>query len=314
MIIFKRTAELTSWVEKQRVFKKSIGFVPTMGALHAGHISLITISKSSNQSTVCSIFINPTQFNDPADFEKYPVTLESDIALLERAGVDVLFLPPVPELYPTGTTGLEHYDLGRLETLLEGKYRPGHFQGVCQVMSRLLRTVRPDHLYMGQKDYQQCMVVDRLINGIALPVRLHKCPIVREPDGLAMSSRNLRLSPTQRLNATAIYKALIAIQMGWRSGATPKEGLVAARTNDLQNAGFKVDYIEIADAGTLEPIGIGPRGVSSGPESVGIRPGAVIDEPQPVSTETGAVSTETGAVALIAAFQGEIRLIDNLIL
>src|ERR1700691_4943551 len=193
MILFKRSAHLYRWLNHETVSGKSIGFVPTMGALHEGHISLITISKKETDITVCSIFVNPTQFNDPRDFQKYPITLEKDIALLEQAGTDVLFLPEVEEIYPKGTSGLEHYDLGRIETLLEGQYRPGHFQGVCQVMRRLLDVVRPDDLFMGQKDYQQCMVLQRLLELRGMPTRLHRCPILREPDGLAMSSRNMGL-------------------------------------------------------------------------------------------------------------------------
>ncbi len=212
MILFRRSDDLSKWLNQETASGKSIGFVPTMGALHAGHISLITISKKETDITVCSIFVNPTQFNDPKDFQKYPITLEKDIALLEAAGVDILFLPGVSELYPTGTANLEHYDLGQLENLLEGKYRPGHFQGVCQVMYRLLHLVRPDHLFMGQKDYQQCMVVQRLLTLLGLPIQLHRCPIIREADGLAMSSRNQRLSPAQRANATAIYRALLLLK------------------------------------------------------------------------------------------------------
>src|ERR1700687_3303159 len=146
MILLKKADDLGQWLKKQRSGGKSIGFVPTLGALHAGHISLIDISKKRTEITVCSIFINPTQFNDPKDFQKYPVTIEKDIYLLEKAGTDVLLLPEASALYPGGTTSLEKYDLGPLETILEGKYRPGHFQGVCQVMRRLLDLVRPDHL------------------------------------------------------------------------------------------------------------------------------------------------------------------------
>ena len=142
---------------------KTIGFVPTMGALHAGHISLIKASKNENPITVCSIFVNPTQFNDPKDFEKYPVTIEKDIDMLKEAGCDVLFLPSVEEMYPEGIVTENHYDLGYLETILEGKFRPGHFQGVCMVMQRLLKIVSRIDLYLGQKDYQQCMVIKRLI-------------------------------------------------------------------------------------------------------------------------------------------------------
>ncbi|MBS1660618.1 MAG: pantoate--beta-alanine ligase [Bacteroidetes bacterium] len=264
MILFKKTADLHRWLDQQKASGKAIGFVPTMGALHEGHISLINISKTTCPFTVCSIFVNPTQFNDPKDFQKYPITLEKDIILLEKAGTDVLFLPEVAEMYPDGTNNLEKYDLGRLETILEGKFRPGHFQGVCQVMRRLLQLVQPDDLFMGSKDYQQCMVVQRLIQLMSWPIHLHRCPIVREPDGLAMSSRNLRLSPDERQRATAIYRALKDLPNAQKI---------------LTDAQFKIDYIETADAETLEP---------SPPKK--------------------------GAVALIAAFQGEIRLIDNMIL
>jgi pantoate--beta-alanine ligase len=279
MILFKRAGDLTRWLDQQRNSGKSIGFVPTLGALHAGHISLIAISKKSAGVTVCSIFVNPTQFNDPRDFQKYPITLEKDIALLEQSGTDVLFLPETDEVYPDGTSGLERYDLGHIETLLEGRYRPGHFQGVCQVMRRLLDVVRPDDLFMGQKDYQQCMVVERLLELRGMPTRLHRCPILREPDGLAMSSRNIRLTPEQRQKATAIYKALQSIREGW-VGAEPVSALITAATRSLETAGFRVDYVSIADATTLEPLD----------------------------------SRLDRAVALIAAFMGEVRLIDNMAL
>jgi len=279
MIIYKKAADLAALLEKQRSPGQSIGFVPTMGALHEGHISLIAISKAHTNLTVCSVFVNPTQFNDPADFKKYPITLEKDISMLEKAGVDVLFLPEVAEMYPNGTRGLETYDLGPLESLLEGKFRPGHFQGVCQVMRRLLEMVRPDQLFMGSKDYQQCMVVQRLLSLMGLPTVLHRCPIIREADGLAMSSRNLRLNAPQRANATAIYRALSGIKAGF--GAQPVPVLVENAIRILEAADFRVDYISIADATTLEPL-----------------PG-----PSP-----------SGAVALIAAFLGDVRLIDNMVL
>src|ERR1700744_1097270 len=154
MILFKKTGDLNRYLDQQRISGATIGFVPTLGALHAGHISLIDISKKTTTLTVCSIFVNPTQFNDPNDFQKYPITIEKDIILLEKAGTDVLFLPEASEIYPGGTKGLEHYDLGALETLLEGEFRPGHFQGVWQVTQRLLNIVRPDDLFMGSKEYQ----------------------------------------------------------------------------------------------------------------------------------------------------------------
>jgi pantoate--beta-alanine ligase len=298
MILFKRAGDLTRWLDQQRLSGKSIGFVPTMGALHTGHISLIAISKKSAGVTVCSIFVNPTQFNDPRDFQKYPVTLEKDIALLEQTGTDVLFLPEVDQVYPDGTSGLERYDLGRIETLLEGQYRPGHFQGVCQVMRRLLDVVRPDDLFMGQKDYQQCMVVQRLLELRCMPTRLHRCPILRQPDGLAMSSRNMRLTPEQRQKATAIYKALQSIREGW-VGAEPVSALITAATRSLETAGFRVDYVSIADATTLEPLDS-----RSGPAA------------SLASASTSPTTTDSPhrAVALIAAFLGEVRLIDNMVL
>ena len=279
MIIFKRANDLSGWLKRERHAAKSIGFVPTMGALHAGHISLITISKSKADWTVCSIFVNPTQFNDPKDYQKYPVTLENDIAMLEAAGVDILFLPAAAELYPTGTTDLEHYDLGTLETLLEGKFRPGHFQGVCQVMNRLLTIVRPHYLLMGQKDYQQCMVVRRLLTLMELDTTLIPCPIVRESDGLAMSSRNLRLDPVERANAAAIYRALLLLHKEFHIGSATA---LATADTMLKQANFKIDYISVANSTTLEPVSDRTAG-------------------HPI-------------IALIAAFQGEVRLIDNMIL
>jgi len=258
-----------------------------MGALHAGHISLIDISKGATDTTVCSIFVNPTQFNDPKDFQKYPITIENDIFLLEQAGVDVLYLPEVPDIYPNGTKDLEIYDLGSLESLLEGAFRPGHFQGVCQVMRRLLEAVLPDQLFMGQKDYQQCMVVHRLLEIIGLPTRLVPCPIIREKDGLAMSSRNMRLSEDQRRTAVTIYQTLMGIKEGWQKGEKTVS-LIQSATTLLERNGFRVDYVSIANPLTLEPV------------------------PGTISAPSG--QARPSAVALVAAFLGEIRLIDNMTL
>ena len=290
MILFKRAGDLDRWLEQHRNSDRTIGFVPTLGALHNGHISLIDISKKSTSITVCSIFVNPTQFNDPKDFQKYPVTLEKDIALLEAAGTDALFLPGVTDMYPGGTSQLETYELGRIERILEGKYRPGHFQGVCQVMRRLLDLVRPDDLFMGRKDYQQCMVVQRLLEIMGIATVLHRCPILREEDGLAMSSRNLRLAPVERQNALAIYQALLGMKEGWKDGATVSR-LTGQAREILEKADFRVDYVEIADGETLEPLGDGAVAIGG--------------------TEDGEAKE---VVALIAAFQGEVRLIDNMTL
>ncbi|MFN8290621.1 MAG: pantoate--beta-alanine ligase [Chitinophagaceae bacterium] len=280
MILFKKINDLRNYLDSQRKIGNKIGFVPTMGALHDGHLSLITGSKKENQVTVCSIFVNPAQFNDPKDFEKYPITTDRDIALLEPAGCEVLFLPSVTEIYPAGPGGGQHYDLGYLETLLEGKYRPGHFQGVCKVVHRLLDIVRPDNLYLGQKDYQQCMVISRLleITGLGRHTTIHICPTLREKDGLAMSSRNMRLNETERKQAVTIYQCLQHIKTSLKPGHTTS--LILEATQTLEKAGFKPDYVAIADAFTLEPV-------------------EHWDGRQDI-------------VALIAAYLNEVRLIDNL--
>jgi pantoate--beta-alanine ligase len=284
MLLFKRGNELAGYLRGQRSKGVTIGFVPTMGALHAGHLSLIGQSRSTAQSTVCSIFVNPTQFNDPKDFQKYPVTLEQDLYLLEKAGVNIVYLPDVDEIYPAGMEGLERYELGNLETILEGKYRPGHFQGVCQAVKRLMDKVIPDRLFMGQKDYQQCLVVRRLLELTGSATVLCTCPIVREPDGLAMSSRNLRLSDEQRKKAPAIHGSLSWLK---ENAHGKKGGLPAVQDIDharemLTNEGFRIDYLEIADANGLGPLGSG--------------------------------EADGKAIALVAAFLGEIRLIDNIFL
>ncbi len=280
MILFKRSEDLRFWLLNRRNAGSITGFVPTMGALHDGHMQLIRACRSATDICICSIFVNPVQFNDRADFEKYPISLEKDIDMLEKAGTDIIFLPSVNEIYPDGEKELETYDLGGLENILEGRYRPGHFQGVCQVMSRLLGLIKPDHLFMGQKDYQQCLVVQRLIQILQVPVQFHIVPTIREADGLAQSSRNRRLTPEQRRNAVAISQALNEIQGKLGAGdAAPVLGLAKEK---LDKALFKTDYISVARASDL----------------------------QPIQTWDG----KEKAVALIAAFQGDIRLIDNILL
>src|SRR5438270_8267338 len=204
MIIFKRAVDLEHYLFEQKRSGRNIGFVPTMGALHKGHLSLISRAGKSGL-VVCSIFVNPTQFNDPEDFKNYPVNIENDMELLVQSGCDVLFLPSVEEIYPAGFSK-KHYDLGPIEFVLEGAHRPGHFQGVCQVVDRLLQIVQPDDLFTGQKDYQQCMVIRKLISLVGMEdrVNLVVVPTVREKDGLAMSSRNLRLNEEQRKKAPLV--------------------------------------------------------------------------------------------------------------
>ena len=282
MIIFKKPDALHKFLETNRHTKKKIGFVPTMGALHAGHISLVEAAKKDNDLVVCSVFVNPTQFNDPEDFKKYPTTPEKDILLFESAGCDTLFIPAVKDIYPGGTGTLNHYDLGFLETVLEGKFRPSHFQGVCQVVHRLLEIVLPDNLYLGQKDYQQCMVIQRLIGltGLDTKIKVNICPTLREPDGLAMSSRNTRLLADDRKKATTISAALRYIKKNLKQGNL--SAIKGSAQQMLLENGFKIDYVEIADATTLELI--------------------------------GSWDGQRKIVALAAAFLGNVRLIDNMVL
>jgi pantoate--beta-alanine ligase len=280
MILFKTIAALLACIAEKKKNGNTIGFVPTMGALHAGHISLINNSKKENSLTVCSIFVNPTQFNQSADFEKYPITIEKDIDMLEKNGCDVLFLPPVQEIYPGGITHQPHYDLGYLETVLEGKYRPGHFQGVCQVVHRLLDIVQPHNLYLGQKDYQQCMVIKKLIELAHLKTNVIICATLREKDGLAMSSRNMRLNEQETKMAVKISETLLFIKKEIKPGYM--ENLKERAIQYLSAENFKVDYVEIAHAGNLAL----------------------------VKNWDG----KQKLVALAAAYLNEVRLIDNMLL
>lgn len=209
VIVLKKSTDLTAYLSTIRQKGIKVGFVPTMGALHNGHISLIDLSKQRGCFTICSIFINPIQFNDPKDYEQYPVTLVSDMDMLIRSGCDVLYLPSVQEIYPEGvSTSREDIPLNGLDFILEGASRPGHFQGVAHVVKRLLDAVMPDQLFMGQKDFQQVLVVKKMIAHFSMPVEVITGPIIREANGLAMSSRNARLSADVRSKSGVIYAAL----------------------------------------------------------------------------------------------------------
>ena len=282
MIVYKKPGELQDFLKKKKMEKHQVGFVPTMGALHAGHLSLVSEAKKQNKIVVCSIFVNPTQFNDPEDFKKYPVTLEKDILMFEEIGCDILFIPSVQDIYPNGIDHLKHYELGFLETVFEGKFRPGHFQGVCQVMHRLLEIVLPNNLYLGQKDYQQCMVIKKLIGLIGLndKIKVNICPTLREEDGLAMSSRNTRLLPGDREKAATISAALRYIKENLKAGGAKK--IKDEAKEMLLQKEFRIDYIEIADADTLEF----------------------------VENWNG----KQKVVALVAAFLNKVRLIDNMVI
>ncbi len=279
MIIYKNSEELTAFLKNQCSKGKTIGFVPTMGALHIGHISLVERSKKENDITVCSIFVNPTQFNNPNDFIKYPVTIENDIDMLEKQACDILFLPDKEEIYPPGYTKSD-YELGYLETVLEGKYRPGHFQGVCQVIDRFLEIVNPVKLYLGQKDFQQCMVIDTLLKLKNYSIELIICPTLREKDGLAMSSRNKRLNESERILAGKIYEALSLVKNEIKKGSLNDLKLKAIQY--LASVGFKTDYVEIADSSNL----------------------ALLEN----------WDGQKKLVALVATNLNDVRLIDNLVL
>lgn len=279
MILVKTTGDLQKILFRHESAGESIGFVPTMGALHNGHIQLIRNAARNHPVTVCSIFVNPTQFNDQADFAKYPQTIEEDINRLEEAGCTVLFLPKVEEMYPVNDPVIA-YDLGAIEQVLEGKYRPGHFQGVCRIVDKLLLAVKPDGMYIGQKDYQQCMVISKLITLRGHRTQLQVCDTVREADGLAQSSRNLRLDPGQRDKAPLIYETLLFVKENIKPGNL--SALKAEALSRLDFHGFRVDYVEIANAGTLE----------------------IVNE----------WDGKEQLVVLVAAFLGDVRLIDNVLL
>lgn len=257
---------------------QSIGLVPTMGALHEGHISLVNQAKEMSDYVVVSIFVNPTQFNNPEDLEKYPRTLEQDISLLEQYGVDCVFAPGIKEIYPDDYTS-PRIDLGMLDKVMEGKFRPGHFQGVVEVVKRLFEIIQPDSAYFGKKDFQQVAVIRYMTDFFHLPVKIVECPIMRNEKGLALSSRNARLSEEEKQQALVLYNTLNFAKNN-TSNFLPKE--LAEKCAGLIHASeLKLEYIEIVNPVTLE----------------------ALDE-----------AWITGAVCCIAAYCGEIRLIDNMTL
>lgn len=251
MLVFLQKAQLYPYLDKFRKEGKKIAFVPTMGALHEGHLSLVELARAKAGISVASIFVNPTQFNDPSDLEKYPRPISKDIEKLEKAGCDILYLPEVEDVYASGVEELEVADLNGLDTVLEGKSRPGHFQGVVQVVSRLLDAVRPDYLVMGQKDFQQVQVVRHFLRASSIPTVLEVAPIIREETGLAMSSRNVRLSTEARKRAGDISVVLKELVSRARNGNTRKR-LEDATDRLNQNPSFRVDYLGIYSSTTLE--------------------------------------------------------------
>lgn len=277
MIQVNTAKELHS--ELQRIAtNKSVGFVPTMGALHQGHISLVKQAVSENPVVVVSIFINPTQFNDPNDLERYPRTLDNDLKLLEPTGCSIVFTPNAKEVYPEPDK--RKFNFGNLEEVMEGKHRPGHFNGVAQVVSRLFDMVKPTKAYFGLKDFQQLAIVKNMVKQLQLPLEIVPCAIIREKNGLAMSSRNELLTDEQRKNAAVISETLfIAKELKAQKSVQEITDWVTATIN--KNPFLDVEYFEIVDNEQLQPI-----------------------------KNWDDDSTKVGCVA---AFCGEIRLIDNIV-
>ena len=251
MNIYKTAEELRSFVTEERKQGHRIAFVPTMGALHEGHLSLVRRALKENDCCIVSVFVNPTQFNNPRDLETYPRTLDADSRLLASIGTTALFAPEVKTIYPEPDTRVFH--VGAVAEVMEGKYRPGHFNGVMQVVSRLFDLVQPDCAYFGEKDFQQIAVLRAMAREIKSPVEIIACPIVREEDGLARSSRNTLLSEEGRAQAPNIYR-ILSESRTWSKELSPKE--VIERATQLLDAipTLRVEYFEIVDADTLQPI------------------------------------------------------------
>lgn len=274
-----RTAkELREAVEALKAEGRSVGFVPTMGALHAGHVSLIEKARADNDAVVVSVFVNPTQFNNPDDLRTYPRTEEADCRKLLEAGVDIAFLPTVEEIYPEPDTRV--FDLGPVAEVMEGAMRPGHFNGVAQVVSRLFRMVQPDRAYFGEKDFQQISVIRRMVELEGFDMEIVACPIKREADGLALSSRNVRLSAEQRAIAPNIHRILAASVADARSKSVAE---VKQAVTDAINAvdGMEVEYYEIVNPADMQPVA---EWSEAGDEAVGC----------------------------VTVYMGDVRLIDNI--
>lgn len=280
MLIFNRQADVSKHLESIPG-PKTIGFVPTMGALHAGHLSLLSESLKNNTVTVISIFVNPTQFNNPEDLAKYPRTLDSDVGKIKSLSPDIIiFAPTVDDIYG-GNTVSQHFDYDGLENQMEGRFRPGHFDGVGTIVKRLFEIVKPQNAYFGEKDFQQLQIVKKLVSKNNIPVNVVGCPIHREANGLAMSSRNERLSESEREEAAFIYRTLKKAKdmFAVESIGNIKKTVGEAFT---EHPGFELEYFEIADESSLE----------------------TISEKNPGKTYR----------AFIAVFVNKIRLIDTILL
>ncbi len=276
--VFKTKTAINNFVLTQKALGKSMGLVPTMGALHAGHLSLLQKSKAINHLTIATIFVNPTQFNNPKDLENYPQPIILDIQMLKSVGCDVLFLPSKTEMYTAGE--IWDYNLGSLANTLEGAYRQGHFKGVTQIVYKLFTVIPATMAFFGQKDFQQFLVVQQMVNFFSIPIKLECCTIIREGNGLAMSSRNIHLSNSQKKKALILIECLFYIKQNFATTQiTPL--LTNAKQMFIGLTDVKLEYLEICDKNTLQPL-------------------------QGNNTQN--------AIALVAAFVGNTRLIDNMIL
>jgi pantoate--beta-alanine ligase len=278
MEIFSQIGPLRAFLEQKKMLLKSVGFVPTMGALHNGHLALVKESCRDSDITVCSIYVNPAQFNNPDDLAKYPRTLTSDIEMLKSAGCDVLFCPSNEEIYPEES--IITFDFGHLEHVLEGKFRPGHFSGVAKVVSKLFNIVQPERTYFGQKDFQQFKIIECLVRELKFNTQLRCVPIQREKDGLAMSSRNKRLTAEQRRIAIVFYEALQLAKQRLHEGISMALINLEIKEYCESKPGIQLEYLELADASNF------------------------------VITE----NVTSTAILLIAGYVGDVRLIDNLLL
>lgn len=249
MLIVKKVLELRQKLDACRQKGQCVGLVPTMGALHAGHASLVRRSVAENDVTVVSVFLNPTQFNDKSDLERYPRTLEADCALLEQCGAQIVFAPSVEEVYPEPDTRVFSYP--PTDSVMEGAFRPGHFNGVCQVVSKLFMFVEPDRAYFGEKDFQQIAVIRRMVEDLELPVEIVPCPVIREESGLAMSSRNTLLTPDERELAANIYRILHESTTLHQSVSATHDFVVQAI--DAID-GLEVQYYNIVDGKSLADV------------------------------------------------------------
>lgn len=280
MDIFREIKTLKAFLRKKKLAQIPIGFVPTMGALHAGHLSLLAASQKQGLFTVCSIFVNPAQFNNASDLLNYPRTENRDIELLEKAGCDVLFIPSAEEIYPQESS--LSFSFPGLDNVMEGTFRPGHFSGVALVVSKLFHIVEPDHAFFGQKDWQQFTIIRQLVDDLNFNLTLHAVPTMREENGLAMSSRNERLSPENKIKALVFFQTLKLAEAELLNGKTMVEILPKLKALAENDQDIKIEYLTLANRYTLESV--------------------------------NTIKEKNHLVLCIAGFVGEVRLIDNILI